>query len=184
MVSNAEWNAIKNNDHSFDGKFWYAVKTTKIFCKPSCPSRRPKRENIQIFHDPQEILQMGFRPCKRCRPLDSFVSNQVWVEEINDFLKNNFQQNITLEDLSQSLHGSQSYLRHVYKKQTGQTPQQTILELRLNLAKEQLLSSNEPVNVISRSCGFDSTNYFIRRFRQKFGTTPNEYRKLQQKNNS
>src|SRR5437764_11773281 len=64
------WDAVVARNRKFDGAVFYGVSTTRIYCRPSCPSRRPKPENIQFFFDPQSAEQAGFRACKRCHPRD------------------------------------------------------------------------------------------------------------------
>src|SRR3546814_4581530 len=66
--TDAEFAALRGNDATADGRFFYAVATTGVFCKPSCVSRVPKRENVRIFADAAAAEAAGFRPCKRCRP--------------------------------------------------------------------------------------------------------------------
>ncbi|MFC4075708.1 Ada metal-binding domain-containing protein [Salinithrix halophila] len=61
-------NAIFACDPSYDGRFWYGVQTTGVFCRPSCRSPHPKRENLHFFNSPDEARKAGFRPCKRCQP--------------------------------------------------------------------------------------------------------------------
>jgi len=65
------WKAIVECDSSYDGTFYYGLRTTKIFCKPSCKSKTPNRENVGIFATPENARRAGLRPCKRCRPDDS-----------------------------------------------------------------------------------------------------------------
>ncbi|MCG8508212.1 MAG: bifunctional transcriptional activator/DNA repair enzyme protein Ada, partial [Rhodospirillales bacterium] len=64
------WTAVEARDAAYDGLFVYAVGTTGVFCRPSCPSRRPKRQNARFFEDAQRARDAGFRPCRRCRPED------------------------------------------------------------------------------------------------------------------
>lgn len=68
LMTNEKWQAIIDNDASYNNQFFYAVKTTRIFCKPSCKSRVPKKENVRIFSNAKQALQANFRPCKRCKP--------------------------------------------------------------------------------------------------------------------
>lgn len=63
----ARWQAVLERDHEADGRFWYGVVTTGIYCRPDCPSR-PKRENVRFFETPEAARLAGFRPCRRCRP--------------------------------------------------------------------------------------------------------------------
>ena len=112
-ITDETWEIIKNNDKNFDNKLWYGVATTKIFCRPSCVSRLPKRENVSIFQAAEQALEEGYRPCKRCRPMDKIIPNEVWVEEIDLLLKNHYDEDLSLEELEQRLHGSSSYLRQI-----------------------------------------------------------------------
>ncbi len=171
-----EWQAIVDNDQQSDNLFWYAVKSTKIFCRPSCPSRLPKKENIEIFYTREEPLQAGYRPCKRCQPLGKPVSHQEWVAEIDTILAHNYSQKLTLEELAYLAHGSASHLRHVYKAVTGTTPQKKLLALRLMAAKQELLETNLPVKEIAKKIGMTNEAYFIKKFRECYGTTPLQFR--------
>ncbi|MBV9265457.1 MAG: hypothetical protein JO061_04735, partial [Acidobacteriaceae bacterium] len=64
------WEAVRNRDTSMDGRFVYAVTSTGIFCRPGCPSRRPRRDRVRFFPDPESARHAGFEPCRRCKPLD------------------------------------------------------------------------------------------------------------------
>lgn len=174
--NDTQWQAIKNNDQKQDHLFWYGVKTTGIFCRPSCPSRLPKRENVVIFKNPDDAMAAGFRPCKRCRPTEQLVSNQVWVKEIDHVLNTHYREKLTLDRLASLVHGSPSYLRHVYKNLTGITPQQKLSSIRLAAAKKALRESQRPVEQIALASGMNSSAYFIHRFKAQYGLTPRQYR--------
>lgn len=81
------WQAIVANDASYDGTFYYAVTTTGIFCRPSCKSRVPKRENVRVFQDRQTAVAEHFRPCKRCRPDGLRLPDEEWIELIASYIK-------------------------------------------------------------------------------------------------
>lgn len=176
-----QWQAIKKNDQQQDHRFWYGVKTTGIFCRPSCPSRLPKRKNVVIFNSPDDAIQAGFRPCKRCRPTEQLVSNQVWIKEINHVLQTHYQEKMTLERLADLVHGSPSYLRHAYKKLTGMTPQEKLTLVRIEAAQKALLQSDRSVNQIAVMIGINNPAHFIQVFKQYYGLTPLQYRKLNNK---
>lgn len=176
-ITDETWKIIKNNDKNFDNKLWYGVTTTKIFCRPSCVSRLPKRENVSIFQAAEQALEEGYRPCKRCRPMDKIVPNEVWVEEIDLLLKNHYDEDLSLEELGQRLHGSSSYLRHIYKKIKGLTPRQELTRIRLEQARMRLLEGNEAISEIARAVGMMNTPYFIKSFKKRYGLAPNQYRK-------
>ena len=83
MPSQREMNrAWQRRDASYDGLFFLAVRTTGIFCRPSCAARTPKVENVEHFGTVQEALQAGYRACKRCRPMDATGRPPEWVEEL------------------------------------------------------------------------------------------------------
>lgn len=146
MVTDTEWKAIIENNPSYDDQFRYAVKTTKIFCRPSCPSRPPKRENITGYYDFTEPEKDGFRPCKRCQPNGKPVDDTLWVEEIDTILQEQYAENLTLKELAYLAHGSESHLRHVFKKVTQKTPSQRLLDIRLTAAKKALLPSDKTIS--------------------------------------
>ena len=68
ISDNEKWQALISCDKDYDGLYFYGVKTTGIFCRPSCKSRMPIRDNVIFFHNSRKAIEMGFRPCKRCRP--------------------------------------------------------------------------------------------------------------------
>lgn len=176
MPSQEEWQAIQKNDQSYDNYFWYGVKSTKIFCKPSCASRLPKKENIRIYQKPEAALAAGYRPCKRCQPLGKIVPNELWVQQIEAAISQYYTEKLTLAELAALVHGSPSYMRHIYQKYTGLTPQQKITELRLEQAAHLLITTSESVAKIAEKVGIPNTAYFIQQFKSKYDLTPLKYR--------
>src|SRR2546425_2310779 len=75
MHEESYWQAVMARDHTYDGAFVFAVRSTGIYCNPSCPSRRPKREQVVFFQLPEAAEQAGFRPCRRCRPRETIVQD-------------------------------------------------------------------------------------------------------------
>src|SRR4051794_21552162 len=106
IMTNEKWQAIINNDASYNNQFFYAVKTTGIFCKPSCKSRVPKKENVRIFQKKDQALDANFRPCKRCRPTNERLPDSEWVALITEYIDKNFTEKLTLETLADISHGS------------------------------------------------------------------------------
>ncbi|ERL65954.1 bifunctional transcriptional activator/DNA repair enzyme AdaA [Schleiferilactobacillus shenzhenensis] len=183
VPTDAQWAAITTNDTAADGQFWYAVQSTMIFCRPSCPSRLPKRENVTVYADPHAALAAGYRPCKRCRPLAQPVSNATWVAEIDTLLATHSQEPLTLNELASLAHGSASYLRHVYQAATGATPLQRLKTIRLTRAKALLTATDLTVAQIGVLVGIPTTSYFIAAFRTVYGQTPLQFRRECQKRN-
>jgi methylphosphotriester-DNA--protein-cysteine methyltransferase len=73
------WRAVLERSRDHDGRFFFAVRTTGIYCRPSCPARRPRRENVEFFDDPQRAREAGYRACRRCAPDSSDLGTSQWV---------------------------------------------------------------------------------------------------------
>lgn len=177
MTEQEMWNAVKNSDTNYDGLFFYAVKTTKIFCRPSCKSKLPKKENICYFKSEKQAKNSGFRPCKRCRSeLLEFQPTHEIANEIKQKLNNAVLTNslFTLEDIG----FSQRRLTQIFKQEYGITPKKYIDCLRLNMAKQMLINTNKKIIDIAYEIGFYNLSAFNRFFKNKTGKTPSEYRKI------
>lgn len=180
MMTNEKWQAIINNDAAYNNQFFYAVKTTGIFCKPSCKSRVPKKENVRIFPSAEQALHANFRPCKRCKPTNEKLPDSEWVALITKYIDKNFMKKLTLETLADIAHGSPYHLHRTFKKVKGITPVEYIQGVRINAAKEYLIKTNQAIADISISVGMPNTPYFITLFKKKTGYTPAQYRQLHQ----
>ncbi|MDC2805084.1 Ada metal-binding domain-containing protein [Leuconostoc suionicum] len=175
-LTDSVWEIIKTNSNVLDGKVWYGVKSTKIFCKPSCPSRIPNKSNVLLFTNPDDPVKCGFRPCKRCQPINEVVSDEIWVAEINHILENYYDQNLTLAELAILAHGSISHLRHVYQSKTGISPSEKLMQIRMDKARILLLNSNRSISNIGNDVGIPNNSYFIKIFKKIYGITPHQYR--------
>src|SRR5947209_4296068 len=94
------WRAVLQRDRSSDGKFVFGVLTTGVYCRPSCPARRPLRKNVRFFTSPAEAQQNGLRACLRCKPLNGSSANARLVERLCRYMEANSDQKITLEAVS------------------------------------------------------------------------------------
>lgn len=175
-VSDEQWQAIITNDGSFDGQFYYAVATTRIFCRPSCKSKPPKRENIGFFLSPSEAISAGFRPCKRCKPTGARLPDEEWVSIVTEYIDHHYKETLTLDRLARLSHGSPYHLHRTFKRVTGMTPVEYVQEVRISAAKALLLSSDISVTSVGASAGMSNTSYFITLFKKKTGLTPEAYR--------
>ncbi|MCM3180876.1 bifunctional transcriptional activator/DNA repair enzyme AdaA [Cytobacillus horneckiae] len=180
MMTNEKWQAIIDNDASYNNQFFYAVKTTGIFCKPSCKSRVPKKENVRIFLNAEQALHANFRPCKRCKPTNERLPDSEWVALITEYIDKNFIEKLTLETLADIAHGSPYHLHRTFKKIKGITPVEYIQQVRVNAAKKDLIQTNKAIADISICVGMPNTPYFITLFKKKTGHTPAQYRQLRQ----
>lgn len=176
-VSDEQWTALAHNDAAYDGQFFYAVKTTKIFCRPSCKSKLPNRDNICMFGTAEQALAASFRPCKRCKPTGKRLPDEEWVELITTYIDAHYNETLTLELLAQLSHGSPYHLHRVFKKVTGITPADYIQQTRISHARQLLDNSKLSVAEIGAAVGLANIPYFITLFKKKTGQTPESYRK-------
>lgn len=171
------WKAIVENDASFDDRFFYGVRTTKIFCRPSCSSRVPNKENVRIFKNAFVALDQNFRPCKRCKPDGLNLPAEEWIGQITEWIGEHFTERVTLERLADVSHGSPYYLQRLFKRLKGCSPLQYIQQLRLEKASFLLEATDYSIAEIGRLSGFPDAPYFITVFKKKNGLTPASYRK-------
>ncbi|MBB3111181.1 AraC family transcriptional regulator of adaptative response / methylphosphotriester-DNA alkyltransferase methyltransferase [Paenibacillus phyllosphaerae] len=176
MQPEEAWKAIIGNDAAYNSRFLYAVVTTGIFCRPSCKSKPPKRENVRIFPDAKTAQAAGYRPCKRCKPTDQRLPDEEWLLQITAALDANYDQPLTLADLADICHGSPYHLQRTFKQRTGITPVAYLQNKRIEAASRELLHTDRPVAEIAASVGLPNTAYFITLFKKLRGFTPREYR--------
>ena len=117
------WQALCERDANYDGRFVFAVRSTGIFCRPSCPARRPLRANVQFLSDATSAAAAGFRPCKRCTPQGASPAEQLdaLVSAACELL-DNAEQTLTLTELAARIGLSASHLSRAFKARTGLTP--------------------------------------------------------------
>lgn len=175
-LNEAQWKAVFLNDSAYDDLFVYAVKTTRIFCRPSCKSRPPKREHVGMFATPEEALQAGYRPCKRCKPTGGRLPDEEWIDGVAEYIDIHYAEPLTLQVLADIGHGSPYHLHRTFRKVLGMTPVAYIHRTRIEHAKRQLLSTDMPVTEIGLSVGMPNLSYFITLFKKKTGSTPAAYR--------
>lgn len=177
-MTEEQWQAILQNDAAYNDKFFYAVKTTGIFCRPSCKSKAPNRENARIFQNAEQALESGFRPCKRCKPTGERLPDKEWVAVMTEYIDKHYQESLTLETLAEVCHGSPYHLHRTFKKVMGITPVDYIQQKRIDQASEYLVSTERAVTDIGLHVGLPNTSYFITLFKKKTGLTPTQYRQL------
>ncbi len=173
------WHAVISCRPEYDGIFYYGVKTTGIFCRPSCKSKPPKRENVDFFSSAQEAMAKGYRPCKRCRSdlLEAvYDPHEKTVREIRELLEKEYHNRWTLESLARRMGMSPFHLQRMFKKYTDVSPKQYLNQIRVEEAKRLLAGSNQTITEICFAAGFPGLTPFYQTFRQITGLSPRAYR--------
>ncbi|WP_032122481.1 bifunctional transcriptional activator/DNA repair enzyme AdaA [Clostridium amazonitimonense] len=180
LLSDEEkWKVVIDCDSSYDGQFFYGVKTTGIFCRPSCKSKSPKRDHVVFFHRVEQAHDAGFRPCKRCRPdLLEFEPKRETVERIKKVIDEFYTNPKQLKEEIGGLGISKNSLIRLFQDQLGMTPVQYINKLRIEKAKELLANSKDTILSIALQCGFGSLSTFYNLFPRLVGMSPAQYCKL------
>ncbi len=172
---------IARRDRRYDGRFFFGVRTTRIYCRPTCPAR-PNPENIVIFRSHSEAEKSGYRPCLRCRP-DVAPGSKFLAGTANTvtralrLIQNSGETELSVEKLASSLGVSDRHLRRLFDEHLGASPIEIIVTRRLHFAKQALQETRLPVSEIAYSSGFQSLRRFNEAFKQSYQTSPTEFRK-------
>ncbi|MEH6455774.1 MAG: bifunctional DNA-binding transcriptional regulator/O6-methylguanine-DNA methyltransferase Ada [Cocleimonas sp.] len=167
-------NAITDRDKTLDGKFFYAVITTGIFCKPSCSSRSPKPENIRFFLGVEQAMLSGFRPCKRCRPTEDNPHVEKLIK-VARHIELHADEPLTLANLGDIVSLSSTQLQRIFKQAFGVSPKAYQDNLRMKQFK-QFLKDGESVTDSIFSSGFSSISRVYGEANRNIGMTPKAYR--------
>src|SRR5215470_5751287 len=131
------WRAVQRRDKSYDGRFVYAVRSTGVFCKPSCPSRRALRANVEFFSTTAAAERAGFRACRRCRPTEESGINPS-IERARAYLDAQADRSVSLDELSTVVGLSASHLQRSFKRAVGVSPKEYQAESRMRRFKSRL----------------------------------------------
>ncbi|MGD9566894.1 MAG: bifunctional transcriptional activator/DNA repair enzyme AdaA [Sedimentibacter sp.] len=177
MTHNEMYQAVVENDANYDGVFFYAVKTTGIYCRPSCKSKTPKRDNIRFFETGEHAREAGFKPCKRCRSdlLDYQPMKEI-AENVKKVIDDMFDAKKELGDKLRQVGISQHRMIAIFKEQYGVTPAQYANDMRLKQSKKLLTETKDEIADIAYAVGFGSLSAFYRFFKEQVGKSPGVYR--------
>src|SRR5262245_26493803 len=172
----AAWAAVLARDGRLDGRFVYAVASTGVYCRPTCPSRRPRRENVRFFAAPAEAESAGFRPCRRCRPRPGESPRAEIVRRACAFLEANLEGGATLADLAREVGLSPYHLQRTFKAATGLSPKQYAARLRAAQFKAEV-QRGESVTSATYGAGYGSSSRLYETADANLGMTPGAYRR-------
>lgn len=162
--------ASRKRDASYDGVFFVSVRTTRIFCRPSCPAKKPLRRNVEYFASPRDALLAGYRPCKRCRPMDTNGRPPKWVERLLAHVDAFPTQRLRDADL-RGISIDPARARRFFLTNYGMTFQAYHRTRRMGLALSELRRGQDMLDVAYRH-GFESSSGFRDAFIHVFGQPP------------
>ena len=176
------WRAVQSRDARFDGAFVYAVRSTGIYCRPSCPSRRPRPAQVVFFSAPDAAEREGFRPCRRCHPREISPRNPKaeLIQRICRFIEMQIAAQpdgaITLAELGAEMGKSPFHLARTFKRVMGVSPRNYADALRMRRLKSQLQKGDD-VTTAMYDAGYGSSSRLYERAPVHLGMTPNTYRR-------
>jgi AraC family transcriptional regulator of adaptative response/methylated-DNA-[protein]-cysteine methyltransferase len=173
------WNAVVARDSAHDGKFVFAVASTGVYCRPSCPARRPRRENVTFFVRSDQAERAGFRACLRCRPRAASPNGNPQSDsarEICRYIEQHLDEPITLERLGKVFRQSPFHLQRRFKAALGITPRAYADSCRLRLLKRNL-QAGDNVTRAMYDAGYGSSSRLYEKTASQLGMTPDKYRR-------
>jgi len=175
-IHDPRWDAVVARDPAADGAFFYAVKTTGVYCRPSCAARLPRPENVRFYATRAEAEQAGFRPCKRCRP-DQPALVQQHAAKVAELCRRieKAEQAPSLNQLAEHAGLSPHHLHRIFKAVTGLTPKAYAAAHRAKRIRRQLDRSHTVTEAIY-DAGYNSNGRFYEESNQLLGMTPTKYR--------
>lgn len=176
VADDPRWARVIARDKTADGRFWYSVSTTGVYCRPSCPSRTANPENVQLHDSLQSAKATGFRPCRRCNPegpsLDT--ENAALVARACRLIEKS-EEEPALEAIAKAVGLSPGYFHRVFKAATGLTPKSYASAYRAKKVREGLAAGTSVTEAIY-DAGFNSSGRFYEKSTSMLGMTPTQYR--------
>jgi AraC family transcriptional regulator, regulatory protein of adaptative response / methylated-DNA-[protein]-cysteine methyltransferase len=176
LSNDEKWRAVLSRDDRFDGLFVFAVRSTGIYCRPSCSARHPGKDRVVFFSGSTGAEQSGFRPCRRCRPQENASSLKTRLEQVCAYIEANLQRKLTLSILSRQVGLSPYHFQRTFKNALGVSPRQYVEARRLDRMK-RFLRRGETVNSSLFNAGFSSRSRVYENIPGAFGINPGEFRR-------
>ena len=169
------WTKVLARDTKADGAFVYAVKSTGIVCRPSCPSRRPNRERVEFFDSVDAARKAGYRPCKRCTPQEQSAQSRK-IQEACRYIDTHFDGPLSLKQISGHVALSPFHLQRLFKKTLGISPRQYQQARRANKFKSALKTEMRITDAIY-DAGYGSSSRLYENSSAQLGMTPSDFRR-------
>ncbi|HEX8942714.1 MAG TPA: bifunctional DNA-binding transcriptional regulator/O6-methylguanine-DNA methyltransferase Ada [Gemmatimonadaceae bacterium] len=172
------WRAVEARDARYDGRFVYAVRSTMIYCRPSCPSRRPSRANVGFYDHPDDAERAGYRACLRCQPRrgTALSSARETIERARLYLDRHSDRNVPLSELAAEVGLSTSHLQRSFKQVVGVSPKGYQDARRMRHFKTRL-RAGDTVSRATYEAGFGSSSRVYERSNTMLGMTPASFRR-------
>jgi AraC family transcriptional regulator of adaptative response/methylated-DNA-[protein]-cysteine methyltransferase len=167
------WAAFERRDRSWDGRVIGAVRTTGIYCKPSCPARRPKREHVEFFCDAASARAAGYRACLRCRPDDIGRDREAVAKAVR--LIEQSEEAPNLSDLAAEVGYAPHHFQRIFTRDVGVSPAAYARALRANRAKDALGENGSVTDAIYEA-GYSGPSRFYADAKERLGMTPSAWR--------
>jgi len=174
LDANAAWAAFSARDRAHDGRFVVAVTTTGIYCKPSCPARHPRRENVRFYADPAAARAAGFRACMRCKP-DEVGRDRIAVARAVALIEA-AEETIPLDELAAEVGYAPHHFHRLFKRATGVTPAAYARGLRARAVAEALKQEASVTHAIYEA-GYSAPSRFYEGGARRLGMTPSAWRR-------
>lgn len=169
------WSLVLSRDLKADGDFVYAVRSTGIFCRPSCPSRRPRREQVEFFDSPVAAQHAGYRACRRCMPL-GHNEHLAKIEAACRYIEQNLETTLTLEEIAASAGLSPFHFQRSFKRILGISPRQYQQARRAGKFKQELQQQSRITDAIYEA-GYGSSSRAYENGSERLGMTPTAFRR-------
>jgi len=168
------WRVVAARDAAADGEFVFAVRSTDIYCRPSCPSRRPRPAQVVFFPAPADAERAGFRACRRCRPQES-TRQPHWITQVCAQIEANVDNPLPLRVLAAKAGFSLHHFQRTFQRLMGVTPRQYADALRLQRLKRRLRKGDDVTTALYEA-GYGSSSRLYERSDSQLGMTPATYR--------
>ena len=173
LDADTAWAAFMRRDRAWDGRVIGAVKSTGIYCKPSCPARRPKRENVEFFATGEEASAAGYRPCLRCRPDEVGRDREAVAQAVK--LIEAAEEAPTLDEVAQAVGYAPHHFQRIFKRDIGLSPAEYARGLRARRAQSALQQGGRVTDAIYEA-GYSGPSGFYSDAKERLGMTPSAWR--------